>query len=129
MKPDTLTVATVQVACQLGDREGNLANATTYVKQAAQQGAKLVLLPEMMPGGYTLNEAIWDTAEPFDGPTTQWMRTLSQRLKLYLGTSFLEADGENLRHIRPHRRSRRSSRAGPKVPTRLFRSVLLCRRL
>lgn len=95
MKPETLTIATVQVACQLGDREGNLANAAQYVEQAAQQGAKLILLPEMMPGGYTLNETIWETAEPFDGPSTQWMRALSKRLKLYLGTSFLEADGEH----------------------------------
>ena len=55
MKPNTLTVATVQVACKLGDREGNLANAQKYVEQAAQKNAKLVLLPEMMPGGYTLN--------------------------------------------------------------------------
>ena len=95
MKPDTLTVATVQVACQLGDRAGNLANEQKYVELAAQQGAQLVLLPEMMPGGYTLNEAIWETGEPFDGPSTQWMRELSKRLKVYLGTSFLEADGEN----------------------------------
>lgn len=95
MKPNTLTVATVQIACQLGDRKGNLANAEKYVEQAAQQGAELVLLPEMMPGGYTLNEAIWETAEPFDGPSTLWMRGLSKRLKLYLGTSFLEADGED----------------------------------
>ncbi len=95
MKPNTLAVATVQVACKLGDREGNLAKAQKYVEQAAQKNAKLVLLPEMMPGGYTLNEEIWETAEPFDGPSTQWMRELSKRLKLYLGTSFLEAEGEN----------------------------------
>lgn len=95
MKPNTLTVATIQIACQLGERDVNLENATKYVEQAAQQGAELVLLPEMMPGGYTLNEAIWETAEPFDGPSTRWMRALSRRLKLYLGTSFLEADGEN----------------------------------
>jgi len=95
MQPDTLTVAAVQIACQLGDREGNLSNATKYIEQSAQQGAKLVLLPEMVPGGYTLNEAIWKTAEPFDGPSLRWMRALSKRLDLYLGTSFLEADGED----------------------------------
>ncbi|NMM29236.1 MAG: carbon-nitrogen hydrolase family protein [Glaciimonas sp.] len=95
MKPKTLTVATVQVACQLGDRDHNLANAEQYVAQAVQQGAKLVLLPEMMPGGYTLNEAIWETAEPFDGPSTQWMRELSKRSEIYLGTTFLEVDGED----------------------------------
>ncbi len=95
MKPENLTVATVQVACQLGDRTGNLANAEKYILQAVQKGAKLVLLPEMMPGGYTLNEAIWDTAEPFDGPSTQWMRNISSRSGIYLGTSFLEVDGEH----------------------------------
>jgi N-carbamoylputrescine amidase len=95
MPSNTLTVSTVQLACQLGDREGNLSNATKYIEQSAQQGAKLVLLPEMVPGGYTLSEAIWKTAEPFDGPSMQWMRNLSKRLDIYLGTSFLEADGEN----------------------------------
>lgn len=95
MKPDTLTVATVQVACQLGDRNSNLANAEKYILQAVQKGARLVLLPEMMPGGYTLNASIWETAEPFDGPSTQWMRELSKRSGIYLGTSFLEADGED----------------------------------
>ncbi|MDQ3059921.1 MAG: carbon-nitrogen hydrolase family protein [Pseudomonadota bacterium] len=95
MKPETLTIATVQVACTLGDRDGNLANAAKYVAQAVQQGAELILLPEMMPGGYTLNESIWETAELFDGPSTQWMRELSKRSKVYLGTSFFEADGEH----------------------------------
>lgn len=95
MKPGTLTVAAVQMACQLGERDGNLEIAGKLIEEAALQGASLVLLPEMMPGGYTLNEAIWETAEPFDGPTTQWMRRLSRQLNLYLGTSFLEADTED----------------------------------
>ena len=95
MKPSALTVAAVQVACQLGDRDGNLANATKFIEQAARQDAKLVLLPELVPGGYTLNETIWDTAEPFDGPSTQWMRALSKRLDIYLGTTFLEAKRED----------------------------------
>lgn len=95
MKPETLTIAAVQLACHLGDREENLKKAAGYVEEAAMQGAELVLLPEMMPGGYTLNETIWDTGEPFDGPSTQWLRTLSKRFELYLGTSFLETDGED----------------------------------
>lgn len=95
MKPQVLTVATVQIACQLNDRAGNLANAEKYILQAVQQGAQLILLPEMMPGGYTLNEAMWDSAETFDGPSTRWMRDLSARSKIYLGCSFLEAEGEH----------------------------------
>lgn len=67
MFPAALTVASVQLACELGDTDGNLKRATTLVEQAASQGATLVLLPELMPGGYTLTEKIWDAAEPFDG--------------------------------------------------------------
>lgn len=95
MPPKTLSVGTVQIACKLGDREANLANATKYINQAVEQGAKLVLLPEMVPGGYTLNEAIWDTAESIEGPSVQWMRDLSSRLDIYLGTSLLEVHGED----------------------------------
>jgi N-carbamoylputrescine amidase len=95
MFPTTLTVASVQLACQPGDIDGNLKRATTLVEQAASQGATLVLLPELMPGGYTLTEKIWDTAEPFDGPTIQWMQSVSGRLKIFLGTTFLEAEGEH----------------------------------
>ncbi len=91
----TLTVATVQIACELNARDRNLAKAERYIEDAARQGAQLVLLPEMMPGGYTLSDAIWDTAEPFAGPTLQWMCGCSKRLQLYLGTTFLEAEGEH----------------------------------
>lgn len=95
MNTDALTVATIQLACQLGARADNLATARALVTKAAREGARLVLLPELTPGGYTLNEALWDSAEPFDGPSLRWMKTLSQRLGIYLGTSFLEADGED----------------------------------
>jgi N-carbamoylputrescine amidase len=95
MQQPTLTVACVQLACELGALADNLRRAMALVEQAAGQGAKLVLLPELMSGGYTLSEAIWDTAEAFDGPTTRWMRALSRRLGIYLGTTFLEAEGED----------------------------------
>jgi N-carbamoylputrescine amidase len=55
----------------------------------------LILLPELMPGGYTLTEAIWDTAEPFEGTTTRWLRAMAKRLRAFIGTSFFEAEGED----------------------------------
>lgn len=90
-----LRVAAVQMACELGKTEKNLACAAGFVEHAAASGATLVLLPELMPGGYTLTEAIWDTAEPFDGATTRWMKSLGKRLGVYIGTSFLEVEGED----------------------------------
>lgn len=83
------------MACELGNFDHNLRRATQLVEDAARQGATLVLLPELMPGGYTLTERIWDTAEPLHGPTHHWLSALCRRLGLYIGTTFLEADGDD----------------------------------
>ena len=88
---NTLTLAAAQITCQDGRVQENLARATQMALRAQTQGAQLVLFPEFMPQGYLLTTALWDSAEPFDGPTTRWLRETSRRLGTYLGTSFLEA--------------------------------------
>lgn len=87
----TLTLAAAQITCQDGKVQDNLAHATTMAEQAQAQGAQLALFPEFMPQGYLLTSALWDSAEPFDGPTTRWLSETARRLGIYLGTSFLEA--------------------------------------
>jgi len=37
----------------------------------------------------------WNAAEPKNGPTEKWMKSSSARLGVWLGTSYLEADGED----------------------------------
>jgi N-carbamoylputrescine amidase len=95
MKPQTLRVGAVQIDCLPGQVEKNLSHAAGMVEEAAQQGAQLVLLPELMPGGYLLTEEFWDCAEPRNGPACSWLAALAKRLGIYLGTSFLEAEGED----------------------------------
>lgn len=81
--------------CKAGQVIENLEQAEAWVIQAAQQGALLVLLPELMPSGYFLTEELWDCAEPAHGRTISWLTGLSKQLGIYLGTSFLEAEGED----------------------------------
>jgi N-carbamoylputrescine amidase len=95
MKPAIIKVAAVQMACELGATRENLSRAAILVEGAVAQGAKLILLPELMPGGYSLTEDIWNTAEPFNGTTSSWLKDLGRRLGIYVGTTFLEADGED----------------------------------
>src|SRR5664279_295090 len=95
MNKRTRRVAAVQMASDLGAVQKNLERATLFMEDAARQGAELVLLPELMPGGYTLTQRIWDTAEPFDGTTTRWLGAVCSRLGIYAGTTFLEAEGED----------------------------------
>jgi N-carbamoylputrescine amidase len=91
----TLSLAAAQITCRDGKVIENLARATQMAEQAQNQGAQLVLFPEFMPQGYLLTPALWDSAEPFDGPTTCWLSETSRRLGIYLGTSFLEARNGN----------------------------------
>jgi N-carbamoylputrescine amidase len=44
-----------------GNAAYNLEHATQLVEKAAQEGARLILLPELMPTGESLS--MWDTAE------------------------------------------------------------------
>ncbi len=95
METRHLRIGVVQIDCQVGDVPGNLAHAGEMVAEAARQGAQIVLLPELMPSGYTLTEAIWDCAERFDGPTTAWLAATAKQHHLYAGVTFLEVEGEH----------------------------------
>jgi N-carbamoylputrescine amidase len=77
------------------DIDQNLRRASTFADTAAAKGAQLVVFPELMPTGYYLSFDTWDAAEPSDGKTVQWLKSTSRRLHISLGTSFLEADGED----------------------------------
>ena len=94
-KSRTLKVAAVQMESKNGLVEANLEHARPFVEQAAKAGAKLILLPEFMPAGYIFSTAIWDGAEPKHGSTVRWLRENSRKFGVWIGTSFLEADGED----------------------------------
>jgi N-carbamoylputrescine amidase len=91
----TLRVAAVQMESENGKVEANLKRASRFVEEAAERGAKLIVLPEFMPTGYIFTKDIWDAGEPKEGPTVRWLRETSRRLEAWLGTSFLEAEGED----------------------------------
>lgn len=90
-----IRVAAVQMASQEGAVAANLHHATPLVEQAAREGAKLVLLPELMPTGYLWSRKIWCAAEPNDGPSVRWLQRTSGNLRIWLGTSYLETDGKD----------------------------------
>ena len=59
--------------CDPGKADRNLAHAEKLVGNAAEKGAKLVLLPELMPSGYMATEEIWDSAETINGNSVKWL--------------------------------------------------------
>lgn len=89
----SLTVAAIQIRCEPLRKEENLAHAEALIEQAAAQGAELVLLPELLPGGYLLTEDIWNTAEKSTGSSVAWLKQTARRFGIFLGMSYAEADG------------------------------------
>ena len=73
-----MKIALVQFEGAIGEVEKNVAEACALIAQAAENGADLVVLPELFSTGYHLNTIgphILELAEPIDGPS---VRTLQQ---------------------------------------------------
>jgi N-carbamoylputrescine amidase len=95
METRQLRLGVVQMDSEVGNVSANLAHAGELIHAAAGQGAQVIVTPELMPCGYTLTEKIWNYAEPLDGRIVAWLAHLAKQLHIYLGTSFLEAAGED----------------------------------
>lgn len=90
-----LNLAVIQFASVDGDVFANLNTASYWLKKSVAGGAEFILFPEFMPTGYQLSEAIWENAETMDGLTVSWLKEKSLEYGVWLGTSFLEVEGEH----------------------------------
>ena len=90
----TLRVAVVQLESANGMLAANLERATPFVEEAVCDGAQLVLLPEFLATGYAWTTDLWNAAEPAVGPTVEWLGSTSRRLGVWLGATYLEAEGD-----------------------------------
>lgn len=91
-------MAAVQTPASQGVLAG-LERATPLVGQAAAEAAELVLLRELMAVRYVFTEEMWESAEPAHGPTVEWLKDVAGSLRIWLGTSFLEAAGQDFYNI------------------------------
>lgn len=91
-----ITVAALQLAFS-DDIDENIANVSELVREAAGQGAKVVLPPELFEGWYFCrheDEGLFKRAKPVGlHPAVRAMQALAAELNVYIPTSFFEADG------------------------------------
>lgn len=79
------------------EKDANVDKATRYGGKAAQEGADLILLPEIWNVGYFAFDEYADGAEPLDGPTMSVMADLADEHDVYLHAgSVVERDGDDL---------------------------------
>ena len=58
----SFTLAMLQMQVEAGNRDSNLAHARTLIQEAAANGARVILLPEVMDLGWTDPSAATDAA-------------------------------------------------------------------
>ena len=92
----TVTVAATQMACA-EDAQANVARAERLVRQAAEQGAQIILLQELFETPYFCKDqdpAYFELARPAtDNPLLERMAALAAELEVVLPVSFFERSG------------------------------------
>ena len=74
-------VASIQMNCQLGEKNTNLKIARGLIEEAISQKARLIALPELFSTGYLVEPQDLVLAESIPGPTTnELMFILQDRL-------------------------------------------------
>jgi N-carbamoylputrescine amidase len=94
----TITVAALQLALG-GSESDNIAAVTALVREAAGQGASVILPPELFEGPYFCKlerEEEFARARPLEShPSVTAMRALAAELRVTIPTSFFERDGQH----------------------------------
>ena len=99
-----LVVGIMQMMASNESLAGNLAKAEAYAREAKQQGADVVLMPELWSSGYAAffpvgnpagqNDSAYfewmDSATPLDGDFVRHFQQLAVELDMAIGTSYLE---------------------------------------
>jgi N-carbamoylputrescine amidase len=99
-KPATLALGLIQMRCSQ-DPEGNFANASRRIAQAARQGARIICTPELFRSQYfcqSENHDYFKLAEPIPGPSTRKLAKLARKHKVVIIASLFEKRAPGLYH-------------------------------
>ena len=94
------TIAALTLTPEPWNKKANYAKLEQHARQAAAQGAEVIVAPEGFLEGYVGNEGktpgltqdryFADAAEPLDGPLLSQVRALARELKVHLMVGFAE---------------------------------------
>lgn len=93
------TIACLQFEPVIGELEQNRKIGLEMIEHAAEQGAELIVLPELCDSGYvfeTRDEAFSLSSNPDSSPTIAGWCSIAKRRRLYIVGGFCENAGERL---------------------------------
>jgi N-carbamoylputrescine amidase len=98
--PQVFRAGIIQMSCG-SDPDRNLERALAKVREAAQQGAQVICLPELFRTQYFCQReeaALFDLAEPIPGPTTEAVGKVAREVKAAVIASVFEKRAPGIYH-------------------------------
>lgn len=83
-------VAAVQMDCEIGNVESNLAKAKKLIDKAIKKEAKVIVLPELFNTGYRVEENDSNLSETLYGNTIKWMHKIAETYDIVLIAAIIE---------------------------------------
>jgi predicted amidohydrolase len=81
---EKIKVALAQISCKRGDKAENIGKIESRVTKAKQQGADLVIFPELSLTGYTMRDQIYELAETIPGHSTIALEKIAKKTGAYI---------------------------------------------
>ncbi|WP_257347299.1 nitrilase-related carbon-nitrogen hydrolase [Pseudalkalibacillus decolorationis] len=92
-----LKVAAIQLQAFPGQRDKNIRNCIEMVEKAAEQGAELIVLPELWVSGYYLTKDEFQSLQEVPtGETVSLFQKLAKKLGVMLIVPYVEGENEHL---------------------------------
>ena len=93
-----IKVAVVQLNPKLGENEDNRRRIVQRYREAAAEGARLIVFPECATSGYGFAdlETVGAAAEPLPGPTTEALQPICAETGSYVVVGLLERETEEI---------------------------------
>lgn len=90
-----MKIAVIQYDIAWADRQANFNALRPLINEAAHNGARLIVLPEMFSTGFVVDGD--DIGEPIGGPSSAFLSTMAQELNVYIGGSCPEVAPDDSR--------------------------------
>jgi predicted amidohydrolase len=81
---DKIRLALAQVSSKRENKEANLQKIEKLTLKAKQQGADIVIFPEMSLTGYVVLDQVYELAETIPGPSTQRIKALAKQTGMHI---------------------------------------------
>jgi predicted amidohydrolase len=81
---DKIKIVLAQISCRREDKDENLAKIEKYTMKAKEQGANLVVFPELSLTGYVVRDQIYELAETVPGRSTKKIEQLAKMTDMHI---------------------------------------------